>query len=304
MNMLSTDDLLFFMALTPDQTLADAARRLDVTPSAVTQRLSAMERRLGIQLVDRSGRRIALTDEGELLAERARSICAQLSGLADTLASRRGQVAGQLRVLAPLGFGQRHIAPLVGRFQQQYPEVTATLMLSDRPQRLDAHHWDVLIHIGELRDSSLIMHRLAKNRRILCAAPAYLKRQGTPASPEDLHHHDCIALRENDEDVTLWRLSSHDGGRATVRIEPRLASNDGGVALQWALSGLGILARSEWDVAEALRDGKLLEVLPGWRLPDADIVALVSSRKSRSARTERFLEQLHEMATPWLADSA
>jgi len=300
--MLSSDDLLFFLALASANSLADAARKLDVTPSAVTQRLTGLERRLGIGLVDRSGRRMALTDEGELLAERARGICADLGGLADALASRRGQVAGHLRVLAPLGFGQRYVAPAIARFRRQCPEVTATLTLSDRPGSLAAHTWDVLVHIGELRDSALVMHRLAPNRRVLCAAPSYLKRRGAPAHPDALHEHDCIALRENDEDVTLWRLRHHDGATATVRIDPVLACNDGGAARHWALAGMGILARSEWDVADLLRQGRLVELLPGWRLPDADIVALVASRKARSARTEHFLRHLHELGgrAPWL----
>lgn len=300
--MLSSDDLLFFLALASANSLTDAARKLDVTPSAVTQRLAGLERRLGIGLVDRSGRRMALTDEGELLAERASGICADLGGLADALASRRGQVAGHLRVLAPLGFGQRYVAPAIARFRRQCPEVTATLTLSDRPGSLATHTWDVLIHIGELRDSALVMHRLARNRRVLCAAPAYLKRRGVPGHPEALHEHDCIALRENDEDVTLWRLRHDDGAMATVRIDPVLACNDGGAARHWALAGMGVLVRSEWDVADLLRQGRLVELLPGWHLPDANIVALVASRKARSARTEHFLQHLHELGgrAPWL----
>ncbi|WP_144638832.1 LysR family transcriptional regulator [Bordetella genomosp. 13] len=300
--MLNSDDLQFFLALAASHTLADAARRLDVTPSAVTQRLSGLEKRLGIGLIDRSGRRMALTDEGELLAERARRICSDIHGLADALAGRRGQVSGHLKVVAPLGFGQQYVAPVIARFRRLHPEITATLLLSDRPASLAADTWDVLIHIGELRDSALVMHRLARNRRILCAAPAYLKRRGTPRHPDELRQHDCIALRENDEDVTLWRFHHDDGATATLRIEPALACNDGGTARQWAQAGMGVLVRSEWDVADLLRQGRLVALLPGWRLPDADIVALVASRKARSARTEQFLKLLHEMGdgAPWL----
>jgi len=300
--MLNSDDLAFFLTLATAQTMADAARRLDVTPSAVTQRLSGLEKRLGLGLIDRSGRRMALTDEGEMLAEQARRICADLAGLADALASRRGHVSGHLQVVAPLGFGQRYIAPLVARLRRANPEVTASLMLTDRPASLAADTWDVMVHIGELRDSSLVMHKLARNRRLLCAAPAYLKQRGTPRHPDELHEHDCIALRENDEDVTLWRFRHRDGKTATVRIEPALACNDGGTARQWAQAGMGIMVRSEWDVADQLRQGRLAELLPDWRLPDADIVALVASRKARSARTEHLLKSLHELGrnAPWL----
>jgi DNA-binding transcriptional LysR family regulator len=303
LNMLNSDDLFFFLVLAGSRSLADAARRLDVTPPAVTQRLGSLEKRLGIGLIDRSGRRMALTDEGEMLAERARRICADLGGLADELSSRRGRVSGHLQVVAPLGFGQRYIAPLIARFRQRCPEITASLMLSDRPASLAAHTWDVMIQIGELRDSSLVMHRLSRNRRILCASPAYLKRRGTPSHPDDLRGHDCIALRENDEDVTLWRFRHRGGDTASVRIEPVLACNDGGTARHWALNAMGIMVRSEWDVAGLIRQGRLAPLLPDWHLPDADIVALVASRKARSARTEHFLQSLHELgrSAPWLA---
>ena len=303
--MLSSDDLTFFLVLASARSLADAARKLDVTPSAVTQRLSSLEKRLGIGLIDRSGRRMALTDEGELLAERARTICGDLNGLAEALAERRGKVAGHLRVVAPLGFGQRHVAPVITQFRRHCPDVTATLLLTDRPSSLAAHTWDVMIHIGELRDSSLVLHKLARNARVLCASPAYLKRRGIPRHPDELREHDCIALRENDEDVTLWRFRHGNRKAAAVRVEPVLASNDGGVALQWALAGMGVLVRSQWDVADLLRQGRLVSLLPQWRLPDADVVALVASRTERSARTQQFLRQLREMGekAPWLAES-
>jgi DNA-binding transcriptional LysR family regulator len=299
--MLSSEDLRFFLIVVASKSLADAARTLDVTPPAVTQRLSSLERRLGIRLVERTGRRIALTDEGELLATRGRRICDDLGQLAEAVGSRRGVVAGHLRVLAPLGFGHRYVAPAVAQVRCDHPEVTATLTLSDRPARLAEDSWDVMIHIGELRDSTLVMQRIAPNRRILCAAPSYLKRHGPPARPEDLRAHACIALRENDEDVTLWRFAGTAGQVASVRIEPVLASTEGGVVCEWALAGMGVVVRSEWDVAAHLRDGRLVPLLPQWRLPDADVMALLPSREARSARTSHFLACLRRevAARPW-----
>jgi len=302
--MISTEDLHFFMTLTAAASLADAARKLDVTPPAVTQRLRLLEKRLGLRLIDRSGRRMILTDEGELLALHARRICDDLGELSDMLASRRGTVAGHLRVIAPLGFGQRYVAPAIAQFRGLYPEVTASLTLSDRPTRISDDTWDVMIHIGELRDSSFIGRRLAPNRRVLCAAPRYLAQRGEPSHPDQLRTHDCIALRENDEDVTLWRFTPKRNGAApeSVRIEPLLTSNDGGTVRDWALAGLGIVARSEWDVAEHLHAGRLVPLLDEWKLPDVDIVALISSRHGRSLRVTRFLDHLHACISqlPWL----
>jgi DNA-binding transcriptional LysR family regulator len=292
--MISTEDLHFFITLTAAASLADAARKLDVTPPAVTQRLHLLEKRLGMRLIDRSGRRMVLTDEGELLAVHARRICDDIGNLSDTLASRRGTVAGHLRVIAPLGFGQRYVAPVIAQFRSLYPEVTASLMLSDRPTHVSDDSWDLMVHIGELRDSTLVSRRLAPNRRILCAAPRYLALRGEPLHPDELRAHDCIALRENDEDVTMWRfMPKHHGTPANVRIEPCLTSNDGGTVRDWALAGLGIIARSEWDVAEHLHAGRLVPLLDEWQLPDADVVALISSRHGRSLRATRFLDLLH-----------
>jgi DNA-binding transcriptional LysR family regulator len=299
--MISSDDLMFFLTVAGARNLADAARTLDVTPPAVTQRLGALEKRLGMRLVERSGRGIALTDEGDLLAASGRRICDELGSLADSLASRRSTVAGHLRVLAPLGFGERYVAPAVAQVRRDHPAVTATLTLSDRPARMAEDSWDVMIHIGELRDSSLVMHRIAPNRRILCAAPAYLKRHAVPAHPEELRKHDCIALRENDEDVTMWRFTDRQGTTAKVRVEPILASTEGSVVREWALAGMGIMVRSEWDVAEHLRDGSLMALLPDWQLPDADVIALLPSRRAQSARVDHFLDSLHRVVAgqPW-----
>lgn len=277
-----------------------------MTPPAVTQRLHALERRLGVRLVNRSARGIALTDEGRLLAMRAGQICNELGDLADELAGRRGVVAGHLRVVAPLGFGQRFIAGLVADFRSASQDVTASLTLSDGPPRLASDDWDVMVHIGELRDSALVAHPLAPNRRILCASPAYLARRGAPAKPEDLRNHDCIALRENDEDVTLWRFRHAHGAAMGVRIAPILSSNAGATALEWALAGHGIVARSEWDVAAHLRTRALVPLLAEWNLPDANVVALVKSRQELSARTAGFLACLRAAfaAPPWREASA
>ena len=296
--MLTSADLHFFATVARSASLAAAARELDVTPSAVTQRLQELERRVGVRLVERTGRRITLTDEGELLAARGGAIADELASLAETLTERRGVVAGRLRVLAPLGFGRRWVAPIAGRFCAEHPAVRLELVLSDRLGRSPETSWDVAIHIGELRDSSLVVQRLAPNDRFVCAAPSLVARLGAPATPEDLRALPCIALRENDEDVTLWRFARADGSTVQVRIEPRLASNDGDVVQRWAVDGHGVIVRSEWSVARDLRAGRLVRLLADHRLPSADVVALVGARQGRSARTVRFVQYLRSALTP------
>ncbi len=298
--MLSVDDLSFFTVVAASPSLAAASRTLDVTPSAITQRLQQIERRLDLRLIDRSGRRLQVTDEGQLLVQWAQQILESLEQLEGELASRRGVVAGQLRVLAPLGFGRRYVAPAAARFRRLYPSVSLSLTLSDRPARDTDQPWDLLVHIGETRDSSLVAQRLAPNERILCAAPDYLAKRGQPQVPEELASHDCIALRENDEDVTLWRFAhkSDEKLTATVRIKPAISSNDGDVVRSWGVAGLGVIVRSEWDVAENLRAGNLVRILPDWRLPAADVLILLGSRNGRTAKIRRFMECLKEDLRP------
>lgn len=305
--MLSTDDIRFFVAIAAASTLAAAARALDVTPSAVSQRLQGLEQRLGGQLVSRSARRLTLTDEGELLLSRGRALLDETAELTEALLARRGTITGHLKILAPLGFGRRYIAPAVAAFRSSHPDVSVELELSDRPGRAAAGSWDIMVHIGTLKDSALRLQRLAANERYLCASPAYLKRRGVPAGPRDLRGHDCIALRENEEDVTLWRFSRKraKSPAEVVRIEPMLSSNDGEVVKAWALADRGLIVRSEWDVADDLAAGRLVRVLSNYQLPPADVVALLNpGRGGRARRTQAFLESLRARLSPqpWRAD--
>jgi DNA-binding transcriptional LysR family regulator len=302
--MLNADDLRFFIAITQSPSLAAAARHLNVTPPAVTQRLRSLELRLGVQLVDRSTN--SMTDEGELLAEQSRTIVQQIDAIEELMAQRRGTVAGHLRISAPSGFGRAYIVPTVDRFLETHPEVRVTLELSDNPIGLKPDAWDVIVHIGELRSSPLQMIQLSPNRRLICASPAYLARRGTPENPADLLKHDCLGLRENDEDVTLWRLAAASGQTETVRVNPLFWSNDGEAIRTLAVKGRGIMLRSEWDVAPQIASGALVEILQGWSAPDAPVVALLGPRNYRAARTRNFVSLLRRTLNPapWRPDRA
>ncbi|OAS26839.1 LysR family transcriptional regulator [Methylobacterium platani] len=298
--MLGTDDLRFFLAIADAPSLAAASRALDVSAPAVTQRLRALEERLGVHLVDRTGRHLALTDEGELIAERGRAVLDALGDLDEALAARRGRVVGHLRVVAPLGFGRAYVAPVAAAFQEAHPDVAIDLTLSDRLGGMPEGAFDLAVHVGGIAQAApgLIARRLAPNDRVVCAAPAYLAGRAPPTAPADLRSHACIALRENDEDVTLWRFQRGDT-EERVRIEPRLSSNDGEVVRGWALAGRGVILRSEWDVADDLRAGRLVRLLPDYALPEAPVVALLGApRRARAARTRRFLDALAAALDP------
>lgn len=290
--MLHSDDLKFFQVVSGAVSLAAAARALDISPSAVTQRLSSLERRVGVRLLNRSSRRLELTAEGRLLAERGASVLAEIDGIVDVLSRATETVSGHLRVAAPFGFGRRHVAPTMARLRAEHPEVPLTLSLFQDPLVVDKEAWDVMIHVGHLANSELTAVRLAVNRRILCAAPAYIARNGQPKTPNELRRHACAVIRENQDDATLWTFTAPGQPSVAVRVDPAMSSNDGAVIKHWVLAGLGVMVRSEWDVAEELTAGTLVELLPEWSLPAVDIVAVFRSRSGRVKRTTRFVQLL------------
>jgi len=289
-------DLRFFVTVAESGTLAEGARRMDVTASAVSQRLRQLEQRVGVHLVHRSTRHFKLTDEGEQFYRRAVDLLSELDDMIDSLRSRSGEMAGRLHVHGPLGFGRHHLAAAIADFHALHPKLVVSLTLSDVPP-VEPTRYDIVVHIGQLHDSSMIAYPIAPNTRFVCASPAYLKRRPLPVRPDDLTAHDCIALRENDEDVTLWRFQKARQ-KVAVRVTATLSSNDGEVVRDWALRGKGVIMRSEWDVAESLRDGRLVRLLPDWKLPDADIVALIGQRHGTAARVKLFLSTLQARFRP------
>jgi DNA-binding transcriptional LysR family regulator len=296
--MISSDDLIFFSVISGSASLADAARKLNVTPPAITQRLKALEQRVGVRLMDRTSRGHSLTDEGELLAAEGAAIIEAMEELAESLSRRTTRVRGKLRIAAPYGFGREYVAPVVAKFARLHLEATVTLELSDHPNVLSSDSWDVVIHIGALNSAGRLVTTLAPNGRIVCASPAYLDEHPAIEKPEDLRVHRCLALRENNEDVTLWRFSHSKHGATTVRIKPAMSTNDGTILRAWAMSGLGIIVRSEWDVADDLAAGRLVRILPKWVCPAADVVALLNARHGRSRRATVFLEMMRDALHP------
>ncbi len=292
-----TTDLRFFVTLTESGTLSEAARRMDVTASAISQRLQQLEKRLNVHLIHRSTRRFNLTDEGEMLYTKAVSLLAEIDALIESLRARSGEVGGTLRVWAPLSFGRQYLAPALADFHALHPKLLVSLTLSDLRPAADSERFDLIVNIGALPDSNMIAYPIASNKRFLCASPAYLQSRGTPKLPKDLTGHCCIVLRENEEDVSLWRLCQ-GSKEAAVRVAAGLNSNDGEVTRAWALAGKGIILRSEWAVAENLRTGQLVTVLGDWTLSDADITALIPQSHAVSARVRLFLALLKERFQP------
>ncbi|AYD66316.1 LysR family transcriptional regulator [Achromobacter sp. LC458] len=271
--------------------MSAAARQLDVTPAAVSKRLAQIEARLGVRLFNRSTRRLSLTAEGEVYLESARRILGDIEDLDALIASRQDTPRGRLKVNAPLGFGRSYIAPAIAEFSRQYPDVMLQLQLTDSPADFVQDAFDVAVRFGDLPDTRLIARKIAPNRRLVCASPAYLKAHGVPLTPHDLTRHQCIVLRQNEDAYSLWRFTK--GRRSeTVKVRGTLSSNDGEVTLTWGLAGLGILQRAEWDLARYLRSGRLVHVLEDYALPQADIYAVFPERHHLSAKVRVFVDFL------------
>ncbi len=284
-------DLAFFCALVPAGSLTAAAREMKVTTAAVSKRLAQMESRLGLTLVNRTTRRMSLTVEGETYLAHAQRILSGMDDLERELGASRSTPRGVLRVNATLGFGRSHIGPLVARFVRQFPRVEVQLQLSADPPALADDAFDVCIRFGPPPDSRVIARKLAGNRRLLCAAPSYLARHGTPRTPADLTQHNFISIRQGDAAYGVLKLTRGRSGKTeTIKTRGNLTTNDGGIAVRWALDGLGILLRAEWDIRKHLDEGRLVTLLPHHRTPDADIYATYPPRHHAAARVREFVD--------------
>jgi LysR family transcriptional activator of dmlA len=286
-------DLGFFSVLASAGSLSAAARELGVTTPAVSKHLALMESRVGVALLNRTTRRMSLTPEGEVYLEHARRILGEIDDMEQLLGVSRSTPTGLLRVNATLGFGRSHVAPLISRFVRKHPKVEVQLQLSVNPPPLTDDAFDVCIRFGAPPDSRMIARQIAPNRRLLCASPHYLAKHGTPKVPHDLTRHNCIGIRQGEEAYGVWRLSSSRSKTVSteaVKTRGNLTTNDGEIAVNWALDGHGILMRAEWDIERHLRNGRLVQVLPQYFTPDASIHAVYPQRHQLAARVRAFVD--------------
>lgn len=300
-NPIQPADLGFFSVLASAGSLSAAARELGITTPAVSKHLAQMEARVGVSLVNRTTRRMSMTPEGELYLEHARRILGEIDGMQELLGVSKATPKGLLRVNATLGFGRSHVAPLISRFVRQYPQVEVQLQLSVNPPALTEDSFDVCIRFGAPPEARVIARHIAPNRRLLCASPAYLKKHGVPKVPNDLVKHNCIGIRQGEEAYGLWRLSSGRGKSATteaIKTRGNLTTNDGEIAVNWALDGHGILMRAEWDIRRYLKSRRLVQVLPQWFTPDADIYAVYPQRHQMAARVRAFVDFVAQDFSP------
>jgi len=291
MDLPGIDDLRFFAGIAAASSLTEAGHRWGVSVSAVSKRLSRLERRLGAQLINRSTRGLTLTPEGQRYRDAASSVLRQIEDVEDEIGRQQHGLRGRVAVQSSIGLGRAHIAPLLGELQAEHPDLRIELELSHLPVHVGGSAFDISIRVGRLPDSRLHSRLLHRNRRIVCAAPDYLRRRGAPRTLDDLARHDCIVIRENDADYALWRFGSVDEP-VHLRVDGALTTNDGDVATDWCRAGRGLLMRSQWQVAALLDDGSLVRVLPDLPTPRADIVAVLPEAGHLHRRVGGTLDHL------------
>lgn len=291
--MLELADLRFIRSVANATSLASAARSMNITPSAVSQKLQQIEVRIGLKLVQRNPSGIVLTPDGQHLIELGDDLLMRADSLKESILERKNLVAGPIRVIAPSGFGRIVVAPVVSELCNLHQDLEPVLILSDNPVgTIRRSSWDVIVHVGRLPDMETPQRKIASNRRILVASPSYVNQHGAPIHPSELSHHWLGAVRDSYDDPCIWSLRNEQGTQAKIRIKPKFSCNDGEVIRAWAAVGMGIVERSEWAVAEEIKTQSLVRVLPEWTLPNADIVTLVNPKTTRSIRVDTFLEVL------------
>ncbi|SHG95686.1 LysR family transcriptional regulator [Massilia sp. CF038] len=277
--------------------LSAAARAEGIAPAMIGRRLDALEARLGVKLLQRTTRKLVLTNEGAAFLEDCQRILAELEEAESAVAERSAKATGHLLVSAPAGFGRQHVAPLLPSFLAEHRDVTVNLNLNDRVVDVVGEGVDVAIRIASLNDSPLVGVKLADNQRVLVASPAYLKRHGTPTTLADLARHNCLAI-SSEGSQRGWTFRDN-GKLVTLKVAGNMVCNDGAVLHDWALAGKGLAWRSMWEVSSEIDDGRLNTVLDAFSAPGNDIYAVFAQRRHLPLRIRAFVDFLrHSYAQP------
>ncbi|MBP0619773.1 LysR family transcriptional regulator [Cupriavidus consociatus] len=285
-------DIGLFLRVLDLGSISAAARSLDLSVAVASQRLQRLERDLGVRLLHRTTRRLHATPEGAVLAGQGRALVDDLEALGASLRQAGTGISGTLRVTTSSSFGRLYVSPLLPRFLEQHPGLSVSVNLTDNVLDLVSAGFDLAIRIGALDDSTLVARRLAINRRVLCAAPDYLRRRGTPRTPHDLARHDCLVLVGSQGRQDVWRLGDGQGGEIAVRVRGRIEANTGELLSDAALAGFGIALHSTWHVGGELRAGRLVQVLPDFPMADTGIYAVMPQRRLVPPRVRAFVDYL------------
>ncbi len=295
----ATSDLRVFVRVLDRGNFTLAANDLGITPSAVSKLVSRLEDRLGVRLLERSTRRLALTPEGETFLARARRIVADIEEAEAEVARVRGAPRGKLRINSGTAFGLHQLAPALADFLARYPEIDVELSITDRLVDLIEEQSDIAVRSGHIPEGPFIQRKVADLQRVICAAPAYLARRGTPKVAADLKGHDCIVVAGTG--LNRWPFKSRNG-IDVVEVRPRVTTDDAEAALRLAIEGAGIIRLSDVIVGGPLRDGELVALLTDLHhVEPFPLSAIYPAGRNRLPRVAVFLDFIQERFghAPW-----
>ena len=287
------DDMRAFVAVVEAGSFTAAADRLDMAKSAVSRRISSLEARLGVQLLQRTTRQLNLTDTGRSFYERCARILADLDEAEAAIHQEHGELRGRLRVALPLSFGIRHMYRPISEFAATHPKVSFDLDLNDRRVDLVQEGADLALRIGRLSDSSLIARRLFDSHMVVCASSAYLEKNGTPETPEDLRSHLCLVYG-NLADPARWTCRDESGVEHAVDVNVSLTATSGDFLSQLAVNGLGIVVQPTFIAGDSIRRGALIPVLTNFEWPTVPAYAVYPPTRHLSFRVRTFIDYLVE----------
>lgn len=283
-----------FVQIIEHGSLSAAALHAGVTPVMMGRRLDALERRLGAQLVLRSTRRLALTEQGATFLDECRRLLVQWNSAESTVMAHRHQASGHLVVTAPAAFGRLHVAPHASAFLKANPGVRISFNLSDRVVEMVREGYDLSLRIGGEIDPNFVAVKLGHNQRVVCGTPAYFRKHGKPRTLEDLAQHNCLAFNLQGGQQRGWYFQ-RNGKTVAVKVDGRLDCNDGELLHRWVSEGLGIGWRSTWEIQGQLQRGELVTVLDDYALPAYDILAVYPQQRNLPAKVRFFIEHLRKI---------
>jgi len=289
----SLSDIAVFVHVVRSGSFTAAAEKLGLSKSVVSKYVTRLEDRLGARLLNRTTRRLSLTEVGQAFFDRSQRALGEIEAAEAEVSRLQGEPRGQLRLSSPMSFGILHLAPLLPAFQSRYPELTVDMVLDDRKADLVDEGFDLAIRIGELPDSSLVARRLGPCRHVVCGAPEYFARNGVPQSPEDLADHPALTYRYQDAPAE-WRLVDSDGSFHQVTINSRLQMNNSLALREALLAGAGVTLTPTFIVGSEIRAGRLMAVLTGYRALEVSIYAVYPQRKHLSPKVRAFIDYLAE----------
>ena len=291
------NDMAVFVRVAELGSLSGAGHDLRLSPAVVSNRIAKLEERLGVRLLNRTTRKVQMTEEGQVYFDHCVHILQQIEEVESTLSEKKQAPKGILKVTMPTSFGKMHVSTLIPEFMERYPDVEVRLQLTERMVSLVEEGMDIGIRVGKLDNSSMIARTLAPDTRYICGSPDYLKKHGIPKTPSDLAYHNCLLLRFPGSRQFKWTLLENDEP-VQYSVAGNMDSNNSEVLLQWALAGQGLVMKSTWETSEHLKSGALVPVLQDYMPQELSVSAIYPHSRYLPPKVRVFIDFLAEKFGP------